>query len=63
MGLLARFWRSNALNEIGFYHWLNEKILLETDCVFMARRGAEEGWKVKDQNSALRSIIIITFCK
>ena len=25
MGLLARFWRSNALNDIGFYHCLNEK--------------------------------------
>ena len=27
----------------------------------MVRRGAEEGRKVKDQRSTLRSIIIITF--
>ena len=27
MGLLERFWRSNALNEIGSYHCLNEKAL------------------------------------
>ena len=41
MGHLARFWRSNALNEIGFYHWLNEKVLWETECVFVARRGGQ----------------------
>ena len=44
MGLLGRFWRSNGLNEIGFYRCLNEKALRETEIVCVAwRRERVEG--------------------